>query len=201
MAHAQAEDSSNRMKTGHDLADAQNAKPGPGLFFPWHLGFGLRLRASGVPRRQRPHARVRAGFTLSEMMMVCLLIAILVSFSMPVIRRSIEQALVDNAAADLKGLWTAERLYWLKYGMYVESLDVLRQEHFFTQQPMYNSNFIGFTYVIGSVTSNAFVAQATPLDPIRWSGGLSIAQDGLVTGSIQSSDGHSILPSTESRRP
>ena len=201
MAHAHAEDGSNRMKTGHDLEDARNAKPGTGFSSPRHLGFGLLLRATGVPRRRRPRGRARAGFTLSEMMMVCLLIAILVCFSMPVIRHSIEQALVDNAAADLKGLWTAERLYWLKYGMYAESLDVLRQEHFFTQQLMHNSNFIGFTYVIGSVTSNAFVAQATPLDQIRWSGGLSIAQDGLVTGSIQSSDGHSIIPSTESRMP
>ena len=153
------------------------------------------------PRRRLPGCRARAGFSLLELMVVFLLIGVLASFSMPLIRRSVEQAMVDHAASDLKGIWTAERLYCQKYGLYAHSMDLLLQEHFFTPQPMQNSAMIAFSYSIASVVSNTFAALATPQDPDRWGGGLHIAQDGLVTGTIQAHDGHTIVPSGEIVKP
>lgn len=162
----------------------------------------LRVSTAGAPVRNPSRARARAGFTILEMMIVFLILAILASFAVPIVRRSVEKALVDDAAANLKGLWTAQRLYWLKYGVYATTIQSLQQEHFFVAQgSMYSSGYLAFVYSVAGAESNACVMLATPQDTGRWSGGLRIANDGFVTGSIQANDGRILQPSGESGKP
>jgi prepilin-type N-terminal cleavage/methylation domain-containing protein len=167
---------------------------------PWQRGVWLHPRRWRWTRRSLPKNCVAAGFSLTEMMVVFLMISILAGFAIPMVGRSIEQALVDGAASDLKGLWTAQRLYWLKHGEYAASVDDLRQDRLFTPQPMYSSA-ISFSYSISGTDSNSFTVLATPQDDHRWSGGLSITQDGNVSGSILASDGTLLQPSGEIGKP
>jgi len=162
----------------------------------------LRDSTAEAAVRNLPRARVRAGFTMLEMLIVFLIVSILASFAVPLVRRSVEKALMDDAASNLKGIWTAQRLYWLKYGAYAPTLQTLQQEHFFVSQgSTYSTAFIAFSYAVVNTGSNTFAALATPQDSSRWSGKLSIASDGFVTGSILASDGRILQPSGEVCKP
>ena len=59
-------------------------------------------------------------------MVVLTVIAIMAAMCIPTFQRAIEQSRADVAAANLRAIWAAERLYWLEYHAYTDQFDNLR---------------------------------------------------------------------------
>ena len=61
------------------------------------------------------------GHTLVELTVVMFVMALLASIGVPRFVHSLEQARVDMAATNLRAIWTAQRLYWLKHQSYCQT--------------------------------------------------------------------------------
>ena len=59
-------------------------------------------------------------------MIVLTVISIMAAMCVPTFQRAIEQSRADVAAANLRAVWAAERLYWLEYRAYTDQFDNLR---------------------------------------------------------------------------
>ena len=64
----------------------------------------------------------RRGFTLTELMVVTTLIGVMAAMSIPSFQRAVEQSRADIAAANLRAIWAAERLFWLENHAYTDKL-------------------------------------------------------------------------------
>jgi prepilin-type N-terminal cleavage/methylation domain-containing protein len=71
-------------------------------------------------------AMSRRGFTLVELMIVLTVISIMAAMCIPTFQQAIEQSRADVAAANLRAIWAAERLYWLENRAYTDRFDDLR---------------------------------------------------------------------------
>ena len=67
------------------------------------------------------------GYTLVEMMIVLVVMSVMISLALPRFSRSLESARADVAGANLRAIWTAERIYWLDNRTYTANLNVLVQ--------------------------------------------------------------------------
>lgn len=134
----------------------------------------------------------RAGFTLAEVMVVAVIIGILAAIAVPSYRRSIEQARADLAAANLRSLWAAERLYYLEHRTYTASpadlvtLGALDGE-VLSADPSY-------AYQITSAGDAGFTAEATRAGSAVFTGSLAIDEGGVVIGSIANAGGPAVAP-------
>ncbi len=70
--------------------------------------------------------RRHLGYTLVEVMVVITVIGILTGLAAPSYWRAVEQSRADIAAANLRAIWVAERLYWLDHHVYAADLATLR---------------------------------------------------------------------------
>src|SRR5262245_45728216 len=82
-------------------------------------------RIARLVTRAGGRANMRGGFSLIEIMAVVTITGVLISFAAPSFRRAVEQSRADIAGANLRAIWTAQRLYWLEYHKYTENLDEL----------------------------------------------------------------------------
>jgi type IV pilus assembly protein PilA len=148
------------------------------------------------------------GHTLIELLIVLLVVGILVSMGIPRFTRSLEQSRVDIAAANLRAIWTAQRLYWLKHQTYASSLTSLISDPGNSTQLVSDNpdgeNFLdpnvnpaNAIYVCAVTFANAadFTATASRASSSSWSGTLSITSDGSVTGSVVDPGGLAYTPS------
>ena len=58
--------------------------------------------------------------------MVFIIMGVMIGLAMPRFSRSLESARADVAGANLRAIWTAERIYWLDNRTYTADLDLLR---------------------------------------------------------------------------
>jgi prepilin-type N-terminal cleavage/methylation domain-containing protein len=77
-------------------------------------------------RRYFRRPRSRIGFTLTELMVVMAIIGVMVAMSAPSFQRAIEQSRAEIAVANLRAIWSAERLYWLEYHTYTDNIATLQ---------------------------------------------------------------------------
>jgi type II secretory pathway pseudopilin PulG len=139
-----------------------------------------------------------------------LVIGVLASFGVPKFMRSLEQSRVDMAATNLRAIWTAQRLYWLKHQTYAQTLDVLVSDP--NPAPALPESFLdasiptpsspgtdSATYVcqMSYQDTNDFTVTATRSPTGSWSGQLTIDQTGVVTGSITGPDGNVYIPTPQ----
>ena len=126
------------------------------------------------------------GYTLVEMMIVLVVMGVMISFGIPKFSIALEQSRANVAGANLRAIWTAERIYWLDNRTYNTSLSVLVSQDLLdpsiTSDPYY-------TYNVTDADTATFTATATPAANSSWSGTLTITQgvnnqDGLVTGTL-----------------
>src|SRR5450830_404694 len=66
------------------------------------------------------------GFTLTELMVTLTIIAAMTAMSVPSFQRAMEQSRADIAAANLRAIWAAQRLYWLENHAYTSDLTQLQ---------------------------------------------------------------------------
>jgi prepilin-type N-terminal cleavage/methylation domain-containing protein len=163
-----------------------------------------------VSRRSRYRDGLN-GHTLIELLVVLLVVGVLTSLGMPRFTRAIEQSRVDVAAANLRAIWTAQRLYWLKHQTYAVDLQSLINDTNPDSEPPDNFldphvNSPDATYVCEVTSPSAtspsatdFTATATRSGSNSWSGTLSISSDGRVVGSIQDPSGIVYNPSPSSQ--
>ena len=140
--------------------------------------------------------RKRGGFTLVELTIAMVIICLMVVLAVPTFRRAIEQARADVAAANLKTIWSAQRVYWLDNRRFASQLSDLRSQDLI-DGPIADS--VGdpkavYVYRISSADSSVFVAGALRNASGVWSGQVQIDQEGKLTGTIISRQGDVVIP-------
>jgi len=125
-------------------------------------------------------------------MVALTVMGILLSLAAPSFRRSMEQSRADVAGANLRAIWTAQRLYWLEYRTYTSDLSEL--EALGLVDPTIISATTPYAYTVLSADSSTFTAAATRTGSERWSGQFTIDQNGLNSGTIQAAGEPSIVP-------
>ena len=157
-----------------------------------------QLRPAAAPTAgaicRAPHAcgGASGGWSLTELMVASVIIAILTSAALPRFDSALEQSRVDLAAASLRSVWTAQRLYWLRYRQYASSLTDL-QNAGVLDSSVGDSTF--FLYEITAANAASFQAKAVRSNSQRWQGELVISEAGTVSGEISDTGGKVIQPS------
>jgi prepilin-type N-terminal cleavage/methylation domain-containing protein len=140
--------------------------------------------------------RIKRAFTLVELMVALSIIAIMVVICAPGFERAIEQSRVDVAAANLRAIWAAQRLYWLEYHTYAGSGDPSKGIEQLLATGLLDSQITSsanrYTFSISSADSEQFSAAATRSGPGsgKWNGVFTINQNGDLEGEL-SADGES----------
>jgi len=154
---------------------------------------------SGATAGKRPTAerRIRSpghrrAFSLTEVSVVLTILAILLAMAVPSFRRSLEQSKADIAAANLRGLWVAERVYWLETRAF--TADMSKLESLGLVDPALTSTGNPYVYKITRARANTFSASANRSGSTQWSGALTIDQTGIVKGQIRERGGRVIEP-------
>jgi prepilin-type N-terminal cleavage/methylation domain-containing protein len=147
-------------------------------------GAGERAQSNGIERR---------GFSLVELMVAVVVLGILSSIGIPRFQQSLEQSRADIAGANLRAVWSAERLYWLQNRTYATDLNTLLSANLI--DPSLTTATAPYTYVVSNASESGFTATATRSSGFSWSGSFSIAADGTFSGWIQQRwSGISITP-------
>lgn len=134
----------------------------------------------------------RRGYSLLEVMVVVTMMGVLISLSVPTFHRALEQSRADIAGANLRALWSAERLYWLEYRTYTADLSALQSLGLV--DPTIVSAATPYMYAIHLADSTAFSATATRASSGRWSGEFAIDETGTVSGVLQATGMADITP-------
>jgi Tfp pilus assembly protein PilE len=124
------------------------------------------------------------------MLVVLTVIGVLLALAAPSYHRAVEQSRADVAAANLRAIWAAQRLYWLDQRSYTANFTDLGS----LLDPTIAAGSSFYTYPIVSTDGTTFRAMATRTGSSVWSGQLTIDQSGVVSGTIQGESGSTITP-------
>jgi type II secretory pathway pseudopilin PulG len=130
---------------------------------------------------------------LIELMVVVAILGVLVASAAPSFRRSIEQSRADVAVANLRTVWTAQRVYWLEHRKFTDDWNDLATNELETPSMslidpaiMSESNKYYEYSISANAEGTAFTATATRKTGGGWSGSFTIDQSGSVSGAITS---------------
>ncbi len=157
----------------------------------------LDARVNPAPRLVAlPSYPRNGGFTMVELCIAMVIICLLVTLGTPVFTRAIEQARSDAAAASLKTIWSAQRIYWLEYHTYAQNLSALQSMDLIDAAIAASASNPSATYVyqVPSAADSTFTAQALRNGSGVWSGIISIDQDGAIAGTILGPRGQVVVP-------
>src|SRR4051794_14062404 len=101
----------------------------------------------------------RGGYTIVEMVVVLTMMAVLMSIAAPSFHQALEQSRFDLAGANLRSIWSAERLYWLENHAYTGDLNTLAAEGLIDPSMLAETRF--YTYAIPSADETTFSVTAT----------------------------------------
>jgi prepilin-type N-terminal cleavage/methylation domain-containing protein len=148
--------------------------------------------AAGLAVCPRLASLGRRGNSLIEMIVTLLVLGVLLSMGIPQFAQSLEQSRANVAGANLRAIWSAQRLYWLENRTYSPDLNTLLTANFI--DPSLTTATAPYTYAVSNSSSSSFTATATRAGSSTWSGSYTIIQDGTFSGTVQSSSGVSIVP-------
>ena len=134
----------------------------------------------------------RCGFSLVEVMIVLTVLSILIAFAVPSYTRAIEQSRADVAAANLRAVWAAQRIYWLEQRVYAADLPTL--ESIGLLDPTLLQGPSGYAYAVSAADADSFIATATRTGSSVFSGQFTIDDTGAVTGSVASPNWPALIP-------
>jgi len=136
--------------------------------------------------------RETRGISLIEVILVLAVIGVFVSMSVPSFRRSMEQSRADIAGANLRAIWSAERIYWLEQRSYTADLSALQSAGLL--DPTVVAGTPQYAYAVTSADASSFAATATRRGSTRWSGQFSISESGTISGFLQAAGEPQIVP-------
>lgn len=141
--------------------------------------------------RRRPG---RPGFSVAEVTIVLTMMAVLVAVSIPSFGRAMEQSRLDVAAANLRAIWAAERLYRLDHPSYT---DLATLETLGLVDPSLAAGNAFYSYAATPTPDGTgFVATAARAPSNGWGGELTIDQTGALSGSI-TAGGVTLTPTSQ----
>ena len=127
-----------------------------------------------------PNYAETGGYTLVEMMVVLVVMSVMISFGIPQFSRALEQSRADVAGANLRAIWSAERIYWLDNRNYTSSLSALVNLNLL-DPTIPSDTFYSYQVQVPATDGTPFSASAQRIGNSSWSGTLSITQDGTFT--------------------
>jgi len=107
-------------------------------------------------KNSRIFKKLGAGFTLTELLIVVIIIGILATLALPMLVKTMEKAKLGEAASNLNLIRTGEKMYFLEYNQYwrnvadPDNMDDLNIENPNTQSKRY------FDYDITSATTSPY---------------------------------------------
>ncbi len=141
---------------------------------------------------QRWLARGARGYTLVELIVAMVVLGVMLSMGIPRFQQSMEQSRANVAGANLRAIWSAQRLYWLDNRTYAPDLATLLNANMI--DPSLTTATAPYAYQVASSSDSWFTATATRGGTAFWSGTLTIAADGTTSGSIRQGAGTIIIP-------
>ncbi len=130
-------------------------------------------------------------------MVTVAVMGVLVGMSAPKFGRALEQSRADFAAANLRAIWAAQRIYWLEHQTYTDKLTQSSPKGLYELgllEPGIVSGSGDYTYTIISADANGFQAKAIRAAGTPWVGELTIDQTGTVSGVISAAGQTDIVP-------
>jgi prepilin-type N-terminal cleavage/methylation domain-containing protein len=127
--------------------------------------------------------RPPSGFSLVELMIVVSIIGVLIAISAPSYQRAMEQSRADTAAANLRAIWAAERLFWLEGHTFTDNLAGLQALGLLDPEIVLSAN--GYSYSVTSASATAFRAVAQRRPGTGWTGNFTIDETGQIGGDVQ----------------
>jgi Tfp pilus assembly protein PilE len=134
----------------------------------------------------------RRGVSVLEVMIALTVMCIFIAMSAPSFSRGMEHSRADLAGANLRAIWTAQRLYWLEYETYASDLAAL--EAIGLVDPTLDAATEPYTYQIVSADATTFTAKATRSGSAKWSGNFQIDESGDVWGKVTATGEPNITP-------
>ncbi len=122
----------------------------------------------------------KIGLTLTELLIVVIIIGILATLAIPMLTKTIEKAKVGEAISNLNLIRTGQKIYFLEYGNFTTDITSLNIEN-----P--NTNYAYFNYTVTSTNSTDFTAVADRKDdaPAGYEDDQYIIhKDGRITGPL-----------------
>jgi prepilin-type N-terminal cleavage/methylation domain-containing protein len=132
---------------------------------------------------QSPPPIPHNGFSLVEVMIVLTMIGILTALAVPGYRRAMEQSRADIAGANLRAIWSAQRLYWIEFRTYAADVAPLQAAGLL--DPLLVASAEPYGYAVQSADSNTFTAVAIRSGSGLWNGQFTIDESGQISGGVQ----------------
>jgi prepilin-type N-terminal cleavage/methylation domain-containing protein len=151
---------------------------------------GGRAVANPALEPTRSSRNKRSGFSLVELTVAIVVLGILCSIGIPRFQQSLEQSRADIAGANLRAIWSAQRLYWLQNRTYATDLSTLLSANLI--DPSVTTATAPYSYSVSNASESGFTATATRSSCPSWAGSFSIAADGTFTGSVQETGGANV---------
>jgi len=149
--------------------------------------FWRRTRAwlhRSLPARSRSRNPNR-GHTLVEMAIALIVTGVLLTIGVPRFQQSLEQSRADVAGANLRAIWSAQRLYWLENRTYATELSTLVSANLI--DPSLPTAPAPYKYAVADASDSGFSATATRSGTTNWTGVFTIVADGTFSGAVQQS--------------
>jgi prepilin-type N-terminal cleavage/methylation domain-containing protein len=135
----------------------------------------------------------KPGYTLIEMIVGLIVTGVLLSIGVPRFQQSLEQSRANVAGANLRAIWSAQRLYWLENRTYAHDWNTLLAANLI--DPSLPAATAPYSYEVANVSDSWFTVTATRGGTPNWSGSYTIAADGTFSGTVQQSgQGITVVP-------
>ncbi|MCM8757823.1 MAG: prepilin-type N-terminal cleavage/methylation domain-containing protein [Candidatus Omnitrophica bacterium] len=126
---------------------------------------------------QKDNFKEKKGFTLIEILIICIIVGILISLSLPLFEKTRERALDKEASATLKLIQSAERVYQMEVGIFIGCTDEACINNNLRLSLPKGENR-SWSYSISTIGVDKFIAEATRnRAPSGWERTWSIDQD------------------------
>ena len=114
----------------------------------------------------------RPGSSLIELIVTILVLGVLLSMGVPQFAQSLEQSRANVAGANLRAIWSAQRLYWLENRTYAPDLNTLLNANLI--DPSLTEAIAPYTYSVSNSSSERVHRNGDPRGSSTWSGSYTI---------------------------